>query len=112
MPCAMVFAGAGQPLETLQFPVPTPRGTEVLVRVTCCTLCRSDLHTHAGRRVEATPTVLGHEMVGRIEAFGPESPRRDANGVPVALGNRVSWSIAVGCGSCFFCQDDLPQKCE
>src|SRR5262249_22987300 len=69
---AVVFSGAGHRLQMIRFPVPEPHGTELLVRVTCCTLCRSDLHTHAGRRIEPTPTVLGHEIVGRIEAFGPE----------------------------------------
>ncbi len=109
---AIVFTGACRPLELVRFPTPQPRGAELRVRVTCCTLCRSDLHTHAGRRTEATPTVLGHEIVGRIEAFGPTAPRHDAQGVPVSVGSRVTWAISVGCGSCFFCAEDMPQKCE
>jgi alcohol dehydrogenase len=109
---AMLFHAAGRPLEVVEFPLAEPRGGEVRVRVTCCTLCRSDLHTHAGRRVEPSPTVLGHEIVGRIEAFGPDAPRHDANGTPVEVGTRVTWAVAVGCGGCFFCQEDLPQKCE
>jgi alcohol dehydrogenase len=109
---ALLFHGAGRPLELVRFADPAPRGAELLVRVTCCTLCRSDLHTHAGRRVEPTPTVLGHEIVGRIEAFGPEASRSDARGVPVSVGDRVSWALAVGCGQCFFCSEDLPQKCQ
>src|SRR4051812_14967549 len=108
---AVLFSGAGEPLELIRFPTPEPRGAEMLIRVTCCTLCRSDLHTHAGRRTEPTPTVLGHEIVGRIEAFGPDAPRRDAAGVPLSVGSRVSWAVAVGCGACFFCADDVPQKC-
>jgi alcohol dehydrogenase len=84
----------------------------VLVRVACCTLCTSDLHTHAGRRAEPTPTVLGHEVVGRIEAFGPDAPRHDFRQKPLAVGDRVSWSVTAGCGRCFFCADGLPQKCE
>src|SRR5262249_10589967 len=82
------------------------------VRITCCSLCRSDLHTYAGRRVEATPTVLGHEIVGRIEAFGPNAQHADYRGQPAEAGTRITWAIAVGCGRCFFCLDDLPQKCE
>jgi alcohol dehydrogenase len=109
---AVVFRGTGRPLEMVQIPVPEPRGAELLVRVACCTLCRSDLHTHAGRRTEPTPIVLGHEIVGRIEAFGPDAPQRDANGATVSVGSRVSWALAVGCGRCFFCAEDLPQKCE
>src|SRR5262249_10496086 len=109
---AALFTGFGEPLELVRFPTPEPRGAEVLVRIACCTLCRSDLHTHIGRRNEPTPTVLGHEIVGRIEAFGPEAVRVDAAGTPAAVGTRVTWAIAVGCGKCFFCADDLPQKCE
>lgn len=109
---AVLFTGAQEPLDPVRFPTPEPRGTELLVRVTCCTLCRSDLHTHAGRRIEPTPTVLGHEIVGRIEAFGPNASHSDAVGTPVHVGDRVTWAVAVGCGACFFCSDDLPQKCE
>jgi len=112
MPRAVVFTGAGEPLKMLRYPKPEPRGAEILVRVVCCTLCRSDLHTHAGRRTEPTPTVLGHEIVGRIEAFGPEARRCDAEDTPLSVGSRVSWSLTVGCGACFFCRADLPQKCE
>jgi D-arabinose 1-dehydrogenase-like Zn-dependent alcohol dehydrogenase len=109
---AFLFHGPGTPLEQVRFATPQPQGAELVVRVTCCTLCRSDLHTHAGRRREPTPTVLGHEIVGRIESFGPEAPRRDARGMAVRTGDRVSWAVVVGCGRCFFCADDLPQKCE
>lgn len=109
---AVVFTGPRQPLEFVRFPMREPVGAELLVRVSCCTLCRSDLHTHAGRRTEPTPVVLGHEIVGRIEAFGPAAPRHDAAGKPVTVGSRITWAVAVGCGSCFFCKEDLPQKCE
>jgi putative phosphonate catabolism associated alcohol dehydrogenase len=107
----VLFHGPNRPLETAHLPTPTPRGAETLVRMTCCTLCSSDLHTHAGRRTVATPTVLGHEIVGRIEAFGPNAAQRDHRGTPLAVGERVSWSVAASCGSCFYCGDRLPQKC-
>jgi alcohol dehydrogenase len=109
---AVVFTGPGNRLELVRFATPEPQGAELLVRITCCTLCRSDLHTHAGRRTEPTPIVLGHEIVGRIEEFGPAAPRYDAAGTPVTVGSRITWAVAVGCSSCFFCTADLPQKCE
>jgi putative phosphonate catabolism associated alcohol dehydrogenase len=109
---AVLFHGPGRPLELVRSPVPRPCGAEVLVRVGCATLCRSDLHTHAGRRDEPTPTVLGHEIVGRVEEFGPAAPRVDAAGRTVTVGDRITWAVAVGCGHCFFCAEDLPQKCE
>jgi alcohol dehydrogenase len=109
---ALLFHGSGKPFELVRFPTPELQDTELVIRVTCCTLCRSDLHTHAGRRNEPLPTVLGHEIVGRIEAFGPGASRRDAHGTPVSVGDRVTWSVAAGCGQCYFCSDNLPQKCE
>jgi D-arabinose 1-dehydrogenase-like Zn-dependent alcohol dehydrogenase len=69
---AVLFHGCDRPLELRRFATPQSDGAEVLVRVTCCTLCASDLHTHAGRRMVPTPTVLGHEIVGRIEAVWPD----------------------------------------
>lgn len=105
------FTGPGTPLELANEPTPEPRAGEVLVRVTCCTLCRSDLHTHAGRRSEPLPAVLGHEIVGTIAAFGEGADRTDFRGAPADIGTRVTWAVAVGCGVCFFCGDGLPQKC-
>lgn len=110
---AVLFHSAGRPFETRCVRVPVLARGEVLVRVSCCTLCRSDLHTHAGRRTEPTPAVLGHEIVGRVEGFGPDIPRTDWNGAPVVVGTRVTWAVGAGCGECFFCREaDLPQKCE
>jgi len=109
---SVLFQGARLPLEIASAEIDPPRGGEVLVRVACCTLCRSDLHTHAGRRIEPTPNVLGHEVVGHIEAFGPDAARCDGAGRPASVGDRITWSVAVGCGSCYFCRTaDLPQKC-
>jgi alcohol dehydrogenase len=78
----------------------------------CCALCSSDLHTHAGRRPGPTPAVLGHEVLGRVEALGPAASRRDCRGASLTVGDRVTWSVAASCGHCFFCADGLPQKCE
>src|SRR5262249_43588288 len=94
----VLFHGRDRPLELARFPVPQPRGAELLVRVVGCTLCSSDLHTQAGRRPAPTPTVLGHEVVGRIEAFGREAPPHDFRGKALTVGDRVSWSVAAGCG--------------
>jgi len=112
MPQVALFHGQGQAFELASFPIPLPRGREVLVKVACCTLCRSDLHTHAGRRNEPTPTVLGHEIVGRIEAFGAEAAQVDFRGLPLQMGDRITWSVVASCGQCFQCEDRLPQKCS
>jgi alcohol dehydrogenase len=109
---AAVFHGPGRPFEHTTWPLPRPAGTEVLVQVIACTLCGSDLHSIHGRRAVATPSVLGHEILGRIAAFGPVAPRVDAAGQPINTGDRVTWAIVASCGACATCQRDLPQKCE
>jgi alcohol dehydrogenase len=109
---AAVFSGHGQPFRLEEFPIPAPGRGEVLVDVSCSTICGSDLHTWHGRRQEPTPCILGHEIVGRIVAFGPGTPPFDLRGEPLAEGDRITWTLAASCGECFFCTRGLPQKCE
>lgn len=108
---AVHFLGPGKPLRVVQTSPPLLRDGEWLVRILACTICRSDLHSHAGRRHVHTPSILGHEIVGRIEAFGPGASSVDFTGQPSSVGDRITWSIVVGCGDCYFCERDLPQKC-
>jgi alcohol dehydrogenase len=108
----MLFHGPDRPLEAIEAAIPAPQGRETVARVTCCTLCGSDLHTITGRRTEPAPTVLGHEIVGCVEAFGPEAARSDMRGTRLAAGDRVTWSVAASCSLCFYCKAGLPQKCE
>ncbi len=109
---ALVFHGPGTPFELREFPTPIPQNSEVLVDVVACTLCGSDLHTMQGKRNEPVPTVLGHEILGRIAAFGPDASRQDAAGQAIAPGDRVTWVVVASCGECFPCLHHLPQKCE
>ena len=109
---AMVFTEAGQPLELSEFDVPTPQHDEILVEVLGCTLCGSDLHSFEGRRKVAVPTVLGHEILGRVVAVGSDAGKTDFTGMPFDIGERVTWSIVASCGRCYCCQRQLPQKCE
>lgn len=109
---AIVFEGPGQPLAARDFRLPTPAGGEMLVAVDCATLCGSDLHTYAGRRETPCPTILGHEMIGRLVELPAGDPPLDLAGHPLAVGDRVTWSLAASCGSCFYCDRGLPQKCE
>ena len=108
---AIVFTAPGEALETRSFDLPAePPPGGALVRVTLSTICGSDLHTIRGRRREAAPLILGHEIIGEIAALGP-GLERDGFGDPLRLGDRVSWTIMACCGQCFFCTSGLPQKC-
>jgi len=108
---AAVFHGPDQGVELTRFKRPALDEGAALVRVACCTLCGSDVHTFTGNRIEPTPAVLGHEMVGHIEAIGGDV-LKDYHGEPLAIGDRVTWSMQVTCGNCFYCQEGVPQKCE
>ena len=109
---AAVYHGTPGVLTLQSIATPKPRGAEILVTVEACTLCGSDLHSFEGRRAVPVPTVLGHEIVGRIADFGPQAPRTDLSGELLSEGDRIVWAVVASCGQCSNCQRDLPQKCE
>ena len=107
----------GKPIERRDYPTPTPTGTEVLLRVTAAGICHSDLHINDGwfdlgegrRAVLADlgaklPLTLGHEIVGVVEALGP-----DAKGV--AVGDRRVAFPWIGCRHCAVCEHEREQLC-
>jgi threonine 3-dehydrogenase len=108
---ASVFLGPGRRMEMREFPVPHPGAREALVRVECCTICGSDVHTFQGARTEPTPSILGHEVVGVVEETG-DPPPEDLDGHLLRAGDRVTWSTSVSCGTCDRCRNGLPQKCR
>lgn len=109
---AAIFLRPGQPLELREFDVPDPLAGQILVRVTCCTICGSDLHTISGRRSAPTPSVLGHEIIGEVVAFGPCTAHLAMHGKPIEEGDRITWTVTASCQKCFFCEHRLLQKCE
>jgi putative phosphonate catabolism associated alcohol dehydrogenase len=108
---AMVFTGPGDPLLALSQPQAPLLAGEVRVRILACTLCQSDVATYTGRRREAVPTVLGHEMVGVVTGFGPDTPALDAAGHACPVGDRITWAVVASCGQCDPCHRGLLQKC-
>jgi alcohol dehydrogenase, propanol-preferring len=107
----------GKPLQQLELPTPEPKGTEVLVEVTHCGVCHSDLHIWegyydigGGRKMSlkdrgvVLPLAMGHEIVGRVAKLGP-----DATGVKV--GNLRIVFPWLGCGQCEKCQAEEDNMC-
>lgn len=108
---AAVFHGAGEPFLLEHFPIPELRSGEALVRIRCATICGSDLHSYFGRRPSPAPCVMGHEMVGEIAGMSAGGVF-DYRGRPLAVGDRVTWSMVWNCGECFYCTHGLAPKCE
>ena len=106
---AVVFVGAGK-VQLQELELPRLDDGEVLVKVDCCTLCGSDLHTITGAREEPTPSILGHEIIGKVVAVG-NSSMRELSGALLQPGDRVTWSVVIGCDHCERCRNGLPQKC-
>ncbi len=104
------FQGVGVGFEISMCPIPYLGADVVPIKITLAALCGSELHTFAGRRAAALPCVLGHEAVGTVA--GPTEVRT-ADGKPLRVGERVTWSMTVSCGACSYCEArNLPQKCE
>jgi len=108
---ALLLDEHGDVPRLVRLPWREPRAGEVLVRIVCCGLCASDVHTLSGRRTAPRPSVLGHEACGEVLALGP-GVESDARGAALAPGVRVVWSVATSCGQCERCRRGWAQKCE
>ena len=105
-----VFDEPNAPLSIQHQPIPSLDAGELLVRVSACTVCGSDLHTITGNRKEKTPTILGHEITGQVVSIGSENCL-DYTGDEISIGDRITWSICISCGQCDRCNSGIPQKC-
>jgi propanol-preferring alcohol dehydrogenase len=104
---AMRLHAPGQALQPDEIPLPAVHGRSLLVRVSACGVCRTDLHVVDGELAAARhPVIPGHEVVGRVVAIGPDVTR-------FRIGDRVGipW-LARTCGQCAYCQADLENLCE
>jgi propanol-preferring alcohol dehydrogenase len=103
----MVLDRPGEPLRLMELPVPEPGPGQVLVRVTACGVCRTDLHVVDGELTEPKlPIVPGHEIVGRVVGTGPGVDRfaqDERIGIPW-----LGWT----CGRCRFCASARENLCD
>ena len=97
-------------LESVSVPPLEPG--EVLVRVSLATVCGSDRHTVSGRRAQPCPSILGHETVGHIVAFGGDGELQSLDGRQLRIGQRVIWSETLPCGTCDRCVAGVTAKCR
>jgi propanol-preferring alcohol dehydrogenase len=95
------------PLEVREVPVPEPRQGEVLIRISACGICRTDLHVVEGELPPKLPEVIpGHQVVGAVARNGPGA-RKYPPGARVG----VPW-LHRSCGICFYCKSGKENLCE
>ncbi len=88
--------------------VPDPKlkdDRDIILKVTATAICGSDLHIYSGGIPQPRPMVLGHEFMGIVEETGKAVKNLKA-------GDRVVVPFPIACGTCFFCNHELPGHCE
>jgi L-iditol 2-dehydrogenase len=113
---AAVMTAPGKPLEIVDVSVPQQvEAGAVLVQNDSATVCGTDVHLLEGVISPQAaglnlPVILGHEMTGRIVAFG-DGPRTDSVGQSLAEGDRIIWTHGM-CGRCPACTvENTPMLC-
>ena len=108
----------GKPLELRKYENPKPRGQEILVKISACGVCHSDLHLADGyfdlgdgKRITLAdrgtklPFTPGHEITGTVVAIGEDA--KNAN-----IGDSGIVFPWIGCGKCDACEEENETLCE
>ena len=96
--------GAGAELREREIPTPVPREGQLLLRVSACAVCRTDLHILDGELTRPKlPLVLGHEIVGTVVDDASGFRAGDRVGVPW-----LGWT----CGECVYCTTGRENLCD
>ncbi|GAA0440563.1 oxidoreductase [Acrocarpospora corrugata] len=99
-----VARAAHGPLRIEDIPVREPAGDEVLIEVTACGLCHSDVHFMHGTSGTDFPYLVGHEVAGRVAGLGPAA-------TGLSVGDSVVVAPMVACGTCRQCAAGRPRGC-
>lgn len=95
------------PLDLINLPAPVPEDKQILVKVSACGVCHTELDEIEGRTPPAQfPVILGHQVVGRVEKAGRKATK-------FKIGDRVGvgW-IYSACGRCQFCLAGEENLCK
>jgi len=94
-----------EPLRMEELPHPVPGPKQILVRISACGICHTELDEIEGRLPPRLPIVLGHQIVGKVEGVGSGATK-------FTLGDRVgiAW-IHSACGKCHFCEEGNENLC-
>jgi len=103
---AMQIDAPGRDLRAVMRPVPSPGADEVLVRVSACGVCRTDLHVFDGEVRARYPIVPGHEIVGHVIAVGSR-----VHGLEIGQRVGIPW-LGHTCGECPYCRSARENLCD
>ena len=97
----------GEPLRLRERPVPQPGNGELMLAVSACGVCRTDLHVVDGDLTHSKPPIVpGHEIVGRVAAVG-----QGVSGFRMGERVGVPW-LGATCGVCPYCREDAENLCD
>jgi len=95
------------PLHEAEVPQPEPLPDEILIRISACGICHTDLHVIEGELPrKKLPLIPGHQIVGVVEKTG-EKVRGFKNGDRVG----IPW-LNSACGVCSFCKNGKENLCN
>jgi propanol-preferring alcohol dehydrogenase len=96
-----------KPLKLVNLPQPVPEQGQILVRVSACGVCHTELDEIEGRASpSAFPIILGHEVIGRVETLGTGASKfKKGDRVGIAW---INWA----CGTCSFCLKGQENLCD
>lgn len=106
---AMVFSEVEKPFVPLQINLPVLSNGEAIIEITYSTICTSDLHSFYGRRCADAPSVLGHEVIGKIIQADEVL---DFYGNSLQPGDLVTWSVYAHDHNGAMAAKGIPQKSE
>lgn len=102
---ALIFNGPKNvKVETVKDPI-LHEPTDVILQVTSTAICGSDLHIYNGMFPQPRPMGLGHEFMGIVVETGKAVTK-------LKKGDRVVVPFPISCGTCWFCNHELPTHCE
>ena len=102
----MLLQRPGKPLREVSRDLEEPSGTDLLIKISACGMCRTDLHIVDGEIRGRLPIVPGHEIVGHIVAKGPAAES-------FSIGERVGVPWLGGTdGACSYCRDGKENLCD
>ncbi len=96
-----------KPLKFVDVPIPVPADREILLKVLCCGVCRTELDEIEGRSPPPhLPVIPGHQVIGLVTAVGKQTGM-------FKISDRVgvAW-IFSACGNCPFCLNGLENLCS